>query len=58
LLEQAPRSPVYVPEDHVPVYIPEPDHLEDLVPAEDEALVRQIVYTYIATLIQILTECP
>ncbi|GJY47753.1 hypothetical protein Tco_0436816 [Tanacetum coccineum] len=37
LLEQAPRSPVYVPEDHVPVYIPEPDHPEDLVPAEDEA---------------------
>ncbi|GKF25162.1 hypothetical protein Tco_0081056 [Tanacetum coccineum] len=24
-------------EDHVPVYIPEPEHLEDLVPAEDEA---------------------
>ncbi|GJZ29270.1 hypothetical protein Tco_0573917, partial [Tanacetum coccineum] len=37
LLEQAPRSPEYVPEDHVPVYIPEPEHLEDLVPAEDEA---------------------
>ncbi|GJR06752.1 hypothetical protein Tco_0529736 [Tanacetum coccineum] len=27
----------YVPEDHVPVYIPEPEHPEDLVPAEDEA---------------------
>ncbi|GJR93831.1 hypothetical protein Tco_0266005 [Tanacetum coccineum] len=27
LLEQAPRSPEYVPEDHVPVYIPEPEHL-------------------------------
>ncbi|GKB95681.1 hypothetical protein Tco_0981818 [Tanacetum coccineum] len=42
LLEQAPRSPEYVPdpmelEDHVPVYIPEPEHHEDLVPAEDEA---------------------
>ncbi|GJR42757.1 hypothetical protein Tco_1310860 [Tanacetum coccineum] len=42
LLEQAPRSPEYVPdpielEDHVPVYIPEPEHPEDLVPAEDEA---------------------
>ncbi|GJX89435.1 putative reverse transcriptase domain-containing protein [Tanacetum coccineum] len=41
-LEQAPRSPEYVPdpmelEDHVPVYIPEPEHPEDLVPAEDEA---------------------
>ncbi|GKA40727.1 putative reverse transcriptase domain-containing protein [Tanacetum coccineum] len=39
LLEQAPRSPEYVPdpielEDHVPVYIPEPEHLEDLVPAK------------------------
>nr|GEZ45320.1 hypothetical protein [Tanacetum cinerariifolium] len=39
LLEQAPRSPEYVPdpielEDHVPVHIPE--HPEDLVPAEDE----------------------
>ncbi|GJZ51677.1 hypothetical protein Tco_0606192 [Tanacetum coccineum] len=42
LLEQAPRSPEYVPdpmelEDHVPVYILEPEHPEDLVPAEDEA---------------------
>ncbi|GJR35734.1 hypothetical protein Tco_1211418 [Tanacetum coccineum] len=37
LFEQAPRSPVYVPEDHVPVYIPEPEHPEDLVPAKDEA---------------------
>ncbi|GJR42977.1 hypothetical protein Tco_1311080 [Tanacetum coccineum] len=42
LLEQAPRSPEYIPdpielEDHVPVYIPEPEHPEDLVPAEDEA---------------------
>ncbi|GJZ62886.1 hypothetical protein Tco_0619307, partial [Tanacetum coccineum] len=41
-LEEAPRSPEYVPdpielENHVPVYILEPDHLEDLVPAEDEA---------------------
>nr|GFB51535.1 hypothetical protein [Tanacetum cinerariifolium] len=40
LLEQAPCSPEYVPdpielEDHVPLHIPE--HLEDLVPAEDEA---------------------
>ncbi|GKG08664.1 hypothetical protein Tco_0334496, partial [Tanacetum coccineum] len=36
------RSPEYVPdlmelEDHVPVYIPEPEHPEDLVLAEDEA---------------------
>ncbi|GKF43944.1 hypothetical protein Tco_0130496 [Tanacetum coccineum] len=37
LFEQAPRSLEYVHEDHVPVYIPEPEHPEDLVPAEDEA---------------------
>ncbi|GJT14039.1 putative reverse transcriptase domain-containing protein [Tanacetum coccineum] len=42
LLEQAPRSPEYIPdpielEDYVPVYILEPEHPEDLVPAEDEA---------------------
>ncbi|GKD52163.1 hypothetical protein Tco_1281139 [Tanacetum coccineum] len=37
LLEQAPRSSEYVPKDHVPVYIPELEHHEDLVPAEDEA---------------------
>ncbi|GJS78572.1 hypothetical protein Tco_0728453 [Tanacetum coccineum] len=42
LLEQAPRSPEYIPdpmelEDHVPVYITEPKHPEDLVPTEDEA---------------------
>ncbi|GKF38577.1 hypothetical protein Tco_0118638, partial [Tanacetum coccineum] len=39
--EHVPRSPEYVPdpielEDHVHVYISEPDHPEDLVPAEDE----------------------
>ncbi|GKD38578.1 hypothetical protein Tco_1258785, partial [Tanacetum coccineum] len=37
LLEQAPRSPKYVPADHVPVYIPELEHPEDLVPTKDEA---------------------
>nr|GFB12010.1 hypothetical protein [Tanacetum cinerariifolium] len=46
LLEQAPRSPVYVPnpielEDHVPAYIPE--HPEDLVPAEDEASIEAYI---------------
>ncbi|GJR72854.1 hypothetical protein Tco_0169974 [Tanacetum coccineum] len=54
LLEQAPRSPEYVPdpmelEDHVPVYIPEPEHPEDLVPAEDEAptsLLPPILYSH------------
>ncbi|GJU51948.1 hypothetical protein Tco_1221503 [Tanacetum coccineum] len=48
LLEQAPRSPEYVPdpmelEDHVPVYIPEPEHPEDLVPAEDEAPIETYI---------------
>ncbi|GJX21043.1 hypothetical protein Tco_0223720 [Tanacetum coccineum] len=48
LLEQAPRSPEYVPdpievEEHVPVYIPEPEHPEDLVPAEDEAPIEAYI---------------
>ncbi|GKE88575.1 hypothetical protein Tco_1566050 [Tanacetum coccineum] len=48
LLEQAPRSPEYVPdpielEDHVPMYIPEPEHPEDLVPAEDEAPIESYI---------------
>nr|GFD38439.1 hypothetical protein [Tanacetum cinerariifolium] len=37
LFEQAPHSPEYVPRDHVPVFVPEFEHHEDLVPAEDEA---------------------
>ncbi|GKB94805.1 hypothetical protein Tco_0980942 [Tanacetum coccineum] len=48
LLEQAPRSQEYVHdpmelEDHVPVYIPEPEHPEDLVPAEDEAPIEAYI---------------
>ncbi|GJR25307.1 putative reverse transcriptase domain-containing protein [Tanacetum coccineum] len=48
LLEQAPLSPEYVPdpmelEDHVLVYIPEPEHPEDLVPAEDEAPIEAYI---------------
>ncbi|GJT91786.1 hypothetical protein Tco_1080631 [Tanacetum coccineum] len=48
LLEQAPRSPEYIPdpmelEDHVLVYIPEPEHLEDLVPAKDEAPIEAYI---------------
>nr|GEW73651.1 reverse transcriptase domain-containing protein [Tanacetum cinerariifolium] len=38
LFEQAPHSPKYVPRDHVPVFIPELEHPEDLVSAESEAL--------------------
>nr|GEY46872.1 UBN2 domain-containing protein [Tanacetum cinerariifolium] len=37
LFEQAPHSPEYVPRDHVPVFIPELEHPEDLVPAKGEA---------------------
>nr|GEW92133.1 hypothetical protein [Tanacetum cinerariifolium] len=37
LFEQAPHSLEYVPRDHVPVFVPEFEHPEDLVPAEDEA---------------------
>nr|GEZ02905.1 hypothetical protein [Tanacetum cinerariifolium] len=37
LFEKAPHSPEYVPRDHVPVFVPEFEHPEDLVPAEDEA---------------------
>ncbi|GJU77817.1 putative reverse transcriptase domain-containing protein [Tanacetum coccineum] len=45
---KAPRSPEYVPdpmelEDHVPVYIPELEHPEDLVPAEDEAPIETYI---------------
>nr|GEZ68360.1 hypothetical protein [Tanacetum cinerariifolium] len=37
LFEQAPHSPEYVPRDHIPVFITELEHPEDLVPAEGEA---------------------
>ncbi|GKF03615.1 hypothetical protein Tco_0030538 [Tanacetum coccineum] len=30
-------------EDHVPVYIPEPEHPEDLVPAEEEAPIEAYI---------------
>nr|GFC62893.1 hypothetical protein [Tanacetum cinerariifolium] len=33
----APHSSEYVPRDHVPVFVPEFEHPEDLVPGEDEA---------------------
>ncbi|GKE40228.1 hypothetical protein Tco_1463633 [Tanacetum coccineum] len=52
LLEQAPRSPEYVPEDHVPVYIPEPEHPEDLVPAEDEAPIPPLPPFFLSPLIR------
>nr|GFA47733.1 reverse transcriptase domain-containing protein [Tanacetum cinerariifolium] len=37
LFERASHSPEYVPRDHVPVFVHEFEHPEDLVPAEDEA---------------------
>ncbi|GKD14623.1 hypothetical protein Tco_1199030, partial [Tanacetum coccineum] len=47
-MDQAPRSPEYVPdpmelEDHIPVYIPEPEHFEDLVSAEDKAPIEAYI---------------
>ncbi|GJT06728.1 putative reverse transcriptase domain-containing protein [Tanacetum coccineum] len=42
------RSWKYVPEDHVPVYIPEPEHPEDLVPAEDEAPIPPLPPSFLA----------
>ncbi|GJV25777.1 hypothetical protein Tco_1378472 [Tanacetum coccineum] len=48
LFEQAPRSPEYVPENHIPVYIPEPEHPEDLVPAEDEAPIPILSPSFLA----------
>nr|GFB75846.1 hypothetical protein [Tanacetum cinerariifolium] len=37
LFEHAPHSLEYVPRDHVPVFVSEFEHPEDLVPVEDEA---------------------
>nr|GFA95961.1 hypothetical protein [Tanacetum cinerariifolium] len=37
LFEQVPHPLEYVPRDHVPVFVPEFEHPEDLVPAEGEA---------------------
>nr|GFA25083.1 hypothetical protein [Tanacetum cinerariifolium] len=37
LFEQVPHSPEYVPRDHVPVFVLEFEHSEDLVPGEDKA---------------------
>nr|GFD26810.1 hypothetical protein [Tanacetum cinerariifolium] len=37
LFEQVPHPPEYVPRDHVPVFVHEFEHPEDLVPAEGEA---------------------
>ncbi|GJV73527.1 hypothetical protein Tco_1493522 [Tanacetum coccineum] len=55
LFEQAPRYPEYVPEDHIPVYIPEPEHPEDLVPAEDEAPIPPLPPSFLAPRIRPLS---
>ncbi|GJS11758.1 putative reverse transcriptase domain-containing protein [Tanacetum coccineum] len=55
LFEQAPRSPEYVPENHIPVYIPEPEHPEDLVPAEDEAPIPPLPPSFLAPRIRPLS---
>nr|GEY69223.1 hypothetical protein [Tanacetum cinerariifolium] len=36
LFEQVSHPPEYVPRDHVPIFVPEVEHPEDLVPAEGE----------------------
>ncbi|GKF42218.1 hypothetical protein Tco_0125560, partial [Tanacetum coccineum] len=48
LFEQAPRSLGYVPENHIPVYIPESEHPKDLVPAEDEAPIPLLPPSFLA----------
>ncbi|GJT06568.1 putative RNA-directed DNA polymerase, partial [Tanacetum coccineum] len=55
LLEQPPHSPEYVPEDHVPVYILEPEHPEDLVPAKDEAPIPPLSPSFLALRIRPLS---
>nr|GEZ25976.1 reverse transcriptase domain-containing protein [Tanacetum cinerariifolium] len=42
LFEQVPHPPEYVPRDHVPVFVPEFEHPEDLVPAEASSLYRSL----------------
>ncbi|GJT51237.1 hypothetical protein Tco_0977394 [Tanacetum coccineum] len=48
IVERGTRSPEYVPEDHVPVYIPEPEHPKNLVPAEDEAPIPPLPPSFLA----------
>nr|GFA52920.1 hypothetical protein [Tanacetum cinerariifolium] len=50
LFEQAPYSPEYVPRDHVPVFVPEFEHPDDLVPAEDAQKDRAAVRAEIEVL--------
>nr|GFC93709.1 hypothetical protein [Tanacetum cinerariifolium] len=43
LFEQAPHSPEYVPRDHVPVFVPEFEHPEDLPPGFLSPRIRPLV---------------
>nr|GEX69128.1 reverse transcriptase domain-containing protein [Tanacetum cinerariifolium] len=52
LFEQAPRSPEYVPRDHVPVFVPEFKHPEDLVPAEGPTMAHGVDCSYMETRLQ------
>nr|GEZ19927.1 RNA-directed DNA polymerase homolog [Tanacetum cinerariifolium] len=52
LFEQAPHSPEYVPRDHVPVFVPEFEHPEDLVPAEGPTMTHRVDCSYIETRLQ------
>nr|GEY28832.1 hypothetical protein [Tanacetum cinerariifolium] len=55
LFEQAPHSLEYVPRDHVPVFVPEFKHPEDLVPAEDEAPVSLLPAEFLSPRIRPLS---
>ncbi|GJR82513.1 hypothetical protein Tco_0153298 [Tanacetum coccineum] len=48
-------NPEYVPEDHIRVYILEPEHPEDLVPAEDEAPIPPLPPSFLALRIRPLS---
>ncbi|GJU05155.1 hypothetical protein Tco_1121585 [Tanacetum coccineum] len=48
-------NPEYVPENHIPVYILEPEHPEDLVPAEDEARIPPLPPSFLALRIRPLS---
>ncbi|GKG24180.1 hypothetical protein Tco_0392216, partial [Tanacetum coccineum] len=45
----------YVPEDHIPVYIPKPEHLEDLLPVEDETPIPPLSPSFLAPRIRPLS---
>nr|GEZ59398.1 hypothetical protein [Tanacetum cinerariifolium] len=56
LFEQAPHSPEYVPRDHVPVFVHEFEHPEDLVPAEGEVPTSLLPPVFLTPRIRPLTH--